>query len=277
MLRCSLIAVLLLVVSVPISVRADAGDDPVVSGKKLSEWIADLKSKDQGKLMVALDAIGKGGAKSKAAVPAILEAMKAGGAAEYYGGNALKKIGPDALAALLEVVKGKDAALSESATRLLRRDFPEDAKKAGLGSIADELAEMKKLEVTTDLRNTSWYFVGGTKAGSKTIAGMPEGSRLSSMTFGSDSVEWKPLRTWIDKAGKGTFSIDGDKKPARIEIKVGNETYKGIYDVFKVNDKLVRMNIQMNEAGADYPTEFWKKFNIPADAKFTTINFVRVK
>src|SRR5262245_19655858 len=132
---------------------AAADDDPEIKGKKLSAWIADLKTGDPGKVMSATEAIGGAGAKAKAAVPALIDALKdTTGPAAYYASSALRKIGPDAVSALVEATKSKDPVLSNQATSILRREFPDDARKAGLGSIAEEMAAMKKLAATPDLK-----------------------------------------------------------------------------------------------------------------------------
>jgi len=133
---------------------------PLVQGKKLSEWIALLKTADKDEVGVVTHAIGEAGPKAVTAVPALLEVIQKGGAHSYYASGALEKIGPAALPALIDVAKGKNENASDAAASLLRRKYPADAKKAGLGSIEEEMAQMKKMEPAKELKGTSWCFTG---------------------------------------------------------------------------------------------------------------------
>jgi hypothetical protein len=259
--------------------RANADDDdPVVQGKKVSEWIADFKSGKYDKLYPAVSALRAAGPKAKAAVPVLIDAMRKGGDAGYMAGDALESIGPAAVPALLEAAKDKNENLKNRAIRILRSKYPEDSKKAGYGAVADEIAEMKKLPATKDLKNTGWYSVGGAYSTGFITGSSGDGSKNIDVSFAAEKATWKKMSLFFTKAGEGTFKTDTTAEPARIEITMNGKSYKGIYEVKKSKDAPVSMTMLLNEAGADYPKAFGaNSFSLPMGSKGTLLLLVRAK
>jgi hypothetical protein len=258
-----------------LQVTADE-DDPVIKGKKVSEWIAALKSKQA---QAAIGALGEGGPKAKAAVPALLEVAKGGGYLGYQVRSALEKIGPAAVPALVKATKDENKLLSEMAIRLLRERYPDDAEKAGLGSRKEELAEMKKLVATKELKDTGWYCVGASTAKNFiTRYSVGDGSRVIEMRFTTDKFVWTISELFFTKPGEGKWTANTMAQPAEIEITMGGKTYKGYYVVEKQKDSPVTMRMLLNEAGADFPKDFEpKRLSVPKGSKCTLLELVRAK
>jgi hypothetical protein len=252
-------------------------DDPIVKGKKLSEWVALLKTARGNQISTITEAIGTLGPKAASAAPALIQAMKKGPGPAYRAIAALKKIGPAAAPALIEAAKGKDELLARYATNLLRNNFPEESKKAGLGSVPEELAQMKKLKPSTDLNGTSWCAANALNARRYMGTLGPDGSRKKTISFDDGKAEWTRL-PFLSKQGSGNCTQDTTKNPARIELHVDKATYKGVYMVFREVDGLVCLKVKLSGAGGDYPKEVSRRLeNIPRGSKEMLFTFVRIK
>ncbi len=262
-----------------------AADDPVVSGKKVSEWVADLKSGNTGKAIAAAEKLGAAGEKAKDALPALIAAL--GGKDDYLAytvRNQLGKFGPDGAAALVEAAKTKDDKVSPAAVRVLRKEFPEASEKAGFGSIKQEIEGMKKLDATAELKGTSWLLTGASSAtGGMTSSGEWEsGASVVSLSFTDAGAEWTSLALFLPKAGKGTYTADAKQTPARVELKAGDAVYKGIYMVWKEQGRehakgLVYMRLEVAGAGEDYPAKFVDGLKFTKGSKNVSLSFTRVK
>lgn len=142
-------------------------DEPVMKGKKLSEWVAELNSKERSTRLSAIGALLSLGEKAQSATPALIPLLKdedddvRTGALEamaQIGGPQLKQalpelaellkdplcvsysigvltvMGPDAKPAvphLLELMKGKNEKVRKLAADALKKIDPESAAKAG--------------------------------------------------------------------------------------------------------------------------------------------------
>jgi HEAT repeat protein len=101
-------------------------DEPKAGGKTVSQWIEVLKSgatpTAQGQAAQMLGALGP---KAKAAVPALIQALKKGnGQVVYYATSALGQIGAPAVPALKEAIKDKSPRLRASAAAALANVRP---------------------------------------------------------------------------------------------------------------------------------------------------------
>src|SRR5262249_43559124 len=96
----------------PVTSPAPANDDkndPIVQGRKLSEWVKELKSWDSQARGKAAAAIGQLGPRAASAVPALIEALKDSDAqVRVEVSVALANIGPAAVPALREALKSEN-------------------------------------------------------------------------------------------------------------------------------------------------------------------------
>lgn len=262
-----------------------AADDPVVSGKKVSEWVADLKSGSTSKAVPAAEALGRAGEAANDALPALVQAL--GGKDTYLAytvRNQLGKFGPAGAAALVEAAKQTDAAVGPAAVRVLRKEFPDESEKAGYGSVRRDIEGMKKLDATAELKGTSWLLTGASSAtGGMTSTGESEsGASVVSLAFTDAGAEWTSLAPFLPKAGKGTYTADAKQTPARVELKTGDAVYKGIYKVWKEQGRehakgLVYMRLEVAGADEDYPAKFVDGLKFPKGSKNVSLFFTRVK
>jgi len=260
--------------------RAD--EDPVVSGKKVSEWIADLKSGDTRKAVPAAEKLGEAGEKAKAAIPALIQLLGSKDRFLVYIATAqLGKFGAAGAAALVEATKRKDEKIGKAALRILRSKYPEASEKVGFGSVKKDLVAMSKLEASSALKGTSWLiFTSASGNGGMTSMGVADsGAAEVSIRFADKDAEWTRLSDFQPKPGKASYTIDTGKNPARIELKVDKDVYRGIYAVTKGKDKdsLVSMKIELAGAGEDYPAKFFDGFPLPRGSKSVIFNLTRVK
>ncbi len=273
------IAFTALVVGAPSASAAD--DDPVVSGKKMSEWIADLKSGDGKKAFLAADTLGTAKEKAKAAAPALIALLsQKDNYLVYKAKGALEGIGSDALPALLEGSKSKDEKIRTNVTGILRQHHAEASEKAGFGSVKAELAEMKKLKATAGLNGTGWFCASASSAnGAMTSSGTRNtGSSEWSIRFLEKEVEFDSLPRFKEEPGKGTYTTDTTKTPNRIELRIGDEVYKGIFEVKKASaDSLVTMKLEFAGSGDEYPAKFTEFIKFPKGSKGVGLSFERVK
>jgi hypothetical protein len=261
-----------------VAAHTKAGDDEVVvRGKKLSQWIAQLKTARGNEVITITDAIGAAGPKAVGAVPALLETMPKSAMFRYYANSALGKIGKAAVPTLIEASHGKNTIVANEATSLLRRKYPEDAKKAGLGSIAEEIAAMKKLEPVKELKGTSWYISGAAVSGRTSPAMGVDGSRITTIAFAEGKAKWHSLPFLSRRPGAGEYKLDTSTNPTRIELHVNGKTYKGIYTVTKPQNGFVWMKVQLSAPGGRYPAAMARQFRIPRGSKQTLLRFIRVK
>jgi hypothetical protein len=90
-------------------------------------------------------------------------------------------------------------------------------------------------------------------------------------TISDKEAEGWILPNLIKKKVKGTIKVDSSKKPARIELKVGDDVYRGVFRYSKTKDAKDRdgeaLTIFWNEAGGDFPSDLPKEFKIPKDFK----------
>src|SRR5262245_53364706 len=98
-LRAAVVALLLLVPRL----AAVQEDEPSQDGKKLSEWVEQLKSQDAARRRAAIEAVGKFGPKGKEAVPALILAFRdSDDKVADAAVAALIAIGPDSVPPLLQ-------------------------------------------------------------------------------------------------------------------------------------------------------------------------------
>src|SRR5262249_8610466 len=122
-----------------------AGDDrkePVHEGKRLSEWIALLKSADWEQRAAAVDVIAELGAAANAAIPALVEALKEKDEQLQLEGaisEAFRAIGEDSAPALAKLLHDSDQEFVARSVRCLESLGPK-AKAA----IPDLVALLKK-------------------------------------------------------------------------------------------------------------------------------------
>ncbi len=258
---------------------ADA--DPVVGDKKLSEWIADLKSGDMKKAFAAANAFGVSSVKAKDIAPAapalIAQLNQKDNFLVYLSMKALEKIGADALPALLDAAKGKDEKISGKVIQILREHHPEASEKAGYSSIKKELAEMAKLDAKAELKGTSWLLTGVSsgKGGITSSGASSSGSSVTTIQFQDKAAEWSSMPYFQEKPGKATYTTEATKTLNRIEMRIGDDVYKGIYTIKKDEAGHVGMTLEMIGPGGDYPEQFtkdYKKF-----PKNVSMSLIRVK
>ncbi len=99
---------------------ARADEDPSYKGRTLKEWIKDLQGSDKDNAVAAAKAIGNIGLKAKAALPALIEALRY----EDYSvraavEEAFGQIGEPAVPALIEELKGKNKTARAAAASAL--------------------------------------------------------------------------------------------------------------------------------------------------------------
>jgi hypothetical protein len=89
------------------------------------------------------------------------------------------------------------------------------------------------------------------------------------LTVGDKEAQWGGLPYIADKKGKGAVKVDASKKPPTIELKVGDNVYKGIYRIEETKDgKQETLDLLFSPAGGDFPKEFGKeKFGLPEGFK----------
>src|SRR5205823_4902352 len=107
--------------------------EPSSEGKSLSEWVKLLKGGDFGERQKAALALGKMGPKAKAAVPALIDALKdKKDRVRRFSAKALGDVGPEAKAAVPALIEAlRDDQVRAMAGYALKRIDPEAAKKAG--------------------------------------------------------------------------------------------------------------------------------------------------
>lgn len=86
------------------------------------------------------------------------------------------------------------------------------------------------------------------------------------LTIKGDKAEWGAIPGAMKK-GKGALSVDATKTPPQIELKVDDQTYKGVY---KLDEN--GLNIAFSAPGGDYPEKVESK-----KEKVFTISFQRLK
>ena len=137
-------------------------DDGKVKGKTVKEWAEVLKtSKDAAEAVKAAQALGEFGPKAKEAIPALAEAVKdlkrvkdnkyvvAEAATE-----ALALIGPDAIPALRELVKGKDGAAQTRGVGAMAKIKSKETKSK---EIATGFIELLKNDPDAEVRTAAVY------------------------------------------------------------------------------------------------------------------------
>ena len=126
----SLAAAVLVLSSVAWAQTESAGKDPVADGRKLSQWVADLKAPaPQTRNAAAYEISGMGPA-AAAAVPALIEALDDPEPTVRFPVTvALAEIGPKAAAAVPKLKKMVDDEINDeiaaAARRALRRIAPQ--------------------------------------------------------------------------------------------------------------------------------------------------------
>jgi HEAT repeat protein len=126
----SLVAGVLILSSVASAQTESAGKEPVADGRKLSQWVADLKAQaPQTRNAAAYEISGLGPA-AAAAVPALIEALDDPDPTVRFPVTvALKEIGPKAKAAVPKLKKMVDEEINDeiaaAARRAIRRIDPE--------------------------------------------------------------------------------------------------------------------------------------------------------
>ena len=114
-----------------------------------------------------------------------------------------------------------------------------------LTATASQAAEDKKAEKDEDKIVGAWVMVSGERGGEKAPDKLVKSFRLTYAAGGKVTVRSKQ-----DKEEEGTFKLDASKKPAQIDLKVGDKSLEGIYTLEGDNLKLC-----LAEAG-ERPTEF---------------------
>jgi HEAT repeat protein len=127
----SLAAAVLVLSSAAWAQAASAGKEPVADGRKLSQWVADLKAQaPQTRNAAAYEISGMGPA-AVAAVPALIDALDDPEASVRFPVTvALAEIGPKAKAAVPKLKKMVDDEINDevaaAAKRALRRIAPQE-------------------------------------------------------------------------------------------------------------------------------------------------------
>jgi 3-methyladenine DNA glycosylase AlkC len=101
-------------------------EEAIYNGKTVSQWVNELKSsKNSTGRSIAARSLARFGPEAKAAVPALIEALKdEDKATRVSAASSLGQIGPaakDAVPALIEAVKDKNVFVSSSAASALRQ------------------------------------------------------------------------------------------------------------------------------------------------------------
>ncbi len=119
-----------LLLLIPLSAPPEAPADPIIEGRPVLAWIADLSSKDPDKQQLATETLIKAGPKAKSAVPALIKLLGATDTRRESAVNILGAIGPDAkeaVPALLELLPKESALVffvDDVALALARIDGP---------------------------------------------------------------------------------------------------------------------------------------------------------
>jgi HEAT repeat protein len=127
----SLAAAVLVLSSAASAQTPSAGKEPVADGRKLSQWVADLKAQaPQTRNAAAYEISGMGPA-AAAAVPALIDALDDPEASVRFPVTvALAEIGPKAKAAVPKLKKMMDDEINDevaaAARRALRRIAPQE-------------------------------------------------------------------------------------------------------------------------------------------------------
>ncbi|MFL5496633.1 MAG: HEAT repeat domain-containing protein [Gemmatimonadales bacterium] len=127
----SLAAAVLVLSSAASAQNASAGKEPVADGRKLSQWVEDLKARaPQTRNAAAYEISGMGPA-AAAAVPALIDALDDPEASVRFPVTvALAEIGPQAKAAVPKLKKMVDDEINDevaaAARRALRRIAPQE-------------------------------------------------------------------------------------------------------------------------------------------------------
>ncbi len=114
-----------------------------------------------------------------------------------------------------------------------------------LTAAASRAAEDKKADKDEDKIVGAWVMVSGEKGGEKAPEKFVKSFRLTYAAGGKVTARAKE-----NKEEEGTFKLDASKKPAQIDMAVGDKTLEGIYSLEGDNLKLC-----VAEAGSR-PTDF---------------------
>jgi hypothetical protein len=89
------------------------------------------------------------------------------------------------------------------------------------------------------------------------------------LTIGDKEAEWSRLPYLIGRKGKGAITVSPSKEPPTIELKVGDNVFKGIYRyrAARPNGKHDNLDILFSDGG-DFPKGFAKdRMDLPKDFK----------
>src|SRR4029077_14426111 len=107
--------------------------EPRYEGRSLDAWIADLKSPDAETRRHAMEACAAMGPGAEAAIPALVDALKAKGPVSPLAGVALSRMGPKAYPAVVPVTQSTDPKLRREAVRTIGK-LAESRADGGAGN-----------------------------------------------------------------------------------------------------------------------------------------------
>lgn len=91
------------------SAGEEKSTNPMIQGKRLDEWVAQLKSKDRRQKIQALGAVGEAGANAGAAIPDVIRLLgDKDTQVRVAAVNTCIQLGPDVATDLINVLKGND-------------------------------------------------------------------------------------------------------------------------------------------------------------------------
>jgi hypothetical protein len=89
-------------------------------------------------------------------------------------------------------------------------------------------------------------------------AGKREARRHLTMVIGAGDLEWSEKGPRLFGAnGKGAFTVNHRTLPASLELRVGDEVYRGIWRIYgATNEKKEILQMMIGEAGGNFPEAF---------------------